>query len=83
MLNKIGLMWHFGNLDNLERSIQDALGSWNKHKDTREIVPEFIVFNNNQVLSESIVNNIKLNKLEIVLRKSVQLNHFVIEGKLF
>lgn len=81
--NNIGILWHFSKIDNLERAITDALNSWNRHKDTREIVPDYIVFNQNQILSESIVKFIQENKLDIVLRKSVQVNHFVIEGKLY
>lgn len=83
LLNNVGILWHFDKIDNLEQNIKAALSSWNKHKDTRDIVPDRIRFNNNQIIPDNIKQLITDLNLDIDYIQTVQLNHFQIEGKLY
>lgn len=82
-LNEISLLWHFGKIDSLEPQIKEALNSWNRHKDTRDIVPEWITFNSEEVLTDKLLDYFKTLNLEVRYRKNVQKHHFAIEGQIY
>lgn len=82
-LNEISLLWHFGKIDSLESQIKEALNSWNRHKDTKDVVPEWITFNTEEVLTEKLLEYFKSLNLEVRYRNNVQRKHFSIEGKLY
>lgn len=65
------------NSKSLDSQVKLALGSWDKRKETKDVVPEYIVFNEQQNIEEKVICG-----LEVQFRKNVQKNHFMIEGSL-
>lgn len=78
-LNEISLYWHLSSpkLD-LEQQVQLALNRWNIRKDTKDIVPEDIVFHD-----ETETELTEILGLTVKFDKRVQKNHLKIVGSLF
>ena len=80
MLNRIALYYSIDKTNSLDSQIKQALASWNVRKETKDLIPQYLVFS----LEESHV--IELDKiaqeheLEVCFRKDVTRNHFKIEG---
>lgn len=78
-LNEISLYWHLSNpkLD-LEQQVQLALNRWNTRTDTKDIVPELVLFHDEMETSLT-----EILGLVVKFDKRVQKNHLKIVGRLF
>ena len=82
MLNRIALYYSINKINSLESQIQEALVSWNNRKDTRDLIPQWIVFSLDKENEGSELRYIvEPYNLEVCFRKDVTRNHFKIEGE--
>ncbi len=76
-LNAIELLWQMEHNRSLESQIKEALDSWNHHKETRDIVPESIVFS---LSKQSVIKEKRIQDLDVKFSQLVQPNNFKIAG---
>ena len=76
-LNSIGLIWQMESGKSLELQVKEALDAWNRRKETKDFVPEYLVFHTDK---ESRVTEKRIQDLDVKFREQVQANTFWIEG---
>jgi hypothetical protein len=79
-LSEIAIYFSMDKTRTLEEQIQSALESWDRHQETRDIVPEYLVFS---PADEDKINVKSICELEVRYRKDVQRNHFKLEGRIY
>lgn len=81
MLNRIALYYSIDKNHSLESQINEALVSWNNRKDTRDFVPQYLVFSlDKEIEAQELLHLAELRELEVSFRKDVTRNHFKIEA---
>lgn len=76
-LNYIYLGWFINKNQKIEEQIKLALVSWNKRKDTRDIKPNSIVFNDED---KGLVNANVIYELDVIYSNKSLKKHFFIRG---
>ena len=77
-LDKLYLMWFMVKNKTLEFNVEYALAAWNRRQETRDYIPEAVIFNTNQddVTVDEILG-LKVKKSDLI-----QKNYLYIQGDL-
>lgn len=80
-LNQIELLWYVRDWKNrnLSKSVQDALRRWDVRKETKDAVPETVIFH---TLHKDEIQEDKIQELEVEFENSIIPKHFKIRGTL-
>lgn len=76
-LNGIAILFRMEKNRSLESLIKEALDSWYRRRETKNLTPECVVFSSKQ---KDITPLTKILELEVKFRADVQPNHFKIEN---
>ena len=77
-LNEIEILWYYKNLDVLEKLVAQALDSWNRRKETKDHIPEFLILHPSTKIDKESIEG-----LEIKFEHTVQKGHFKIRGTIY
>lgn len=82
MTNTVALYFSIEKDKELSKQIEDSLSRWDIHKETKNFIPEFLVFSL-QDKGTLQIEELSDYGLEVKFRQDVQRNHYKIEANVY